>query len=93
MFILEILIYIRKPGNIWRMVLFPASGLFGQSWIKINSDGYLKVYISQKAYEFLDPPGSYNDFCKAIAQIIDDSISFYVAGEKKKALKIMGIPA
>lgn len=74
-----------------KMVLIPGSGFFGQSWVKIQSDGHAKVFVSQKAYEFLDSPGSYEELCKTIAQIIDESASLYIAGNEKQALKKMGV--
>ncbi|UCE36717.1 MAG: hypothetical protein JSW00_14550 [Thermoplasmata archaeon] len=87
----SITIYIRKPSNLVRTILLPGSVLFGQSWIKIRSDGHIIISVSKNAYEYLDSPGLYNELCKAISRIIDESINQYYAGDEQGALRKLGI--
>ncbi|UCE37053.1 MAG: hypothetical protein JSW00_16420 [Thermoplasmata archaeon] len=87
----SITIFIRKPSNLARTILLPGTTFFGQSWIKMQSDGYIIVSVSKNTYEFLEFPGPYGNLCKAIAHIINESISQYIAGDEQKALSKLGV--
>ena len=87
----SITIYFRRPIKLEQIILLPPLLVFDQSWIEIKNDGNITIFASKKAYEFFDFPGTYKGFCKAIANIIDESVNLYLMGDEQEALKKLGV--
>jgi len=69
--------------------IFPSLGKDKISWIKLNSEGTITVFVSKGDYDRILEQATYHILCQNIAEKFEESFIEFAKGNKENAIKIL----